>query len=393
MPTSLKRLTDIAQKTSRLIVGLMSGTSLDGLDVALCRISGSGLNTKAEVLAFETFAYPPEIANLLEAVCFKPQVDLEKLCLLNAELGRLHGKLVKQFLQKNKVDKEAVDAIASHGQTVYHSPKKLRTEDSFGNATLQLGDADQISTETGIVTLSDFRQKNIAEGKEGAPLAVYGDYLLFRSAEENRVLLNIGGIANFTLLPKNSSFQNVLSTDTGPGNTLMNQYVRANFANQSFDKDATLALQGKIDEALLSTLLQHPFFTQPTPKTVGPELFNLHYLGDAIQKIGRNTISKTDILATLNRFTAEGIAKAINQNVDGHSSIFVSGGGVHNPLLMQNLQSLLPNFSFKNFRALGFNPDTKEALLFALLANETLAGDPSVFGEATLSMGKISLPD
>ena len=371
----------------------MSGTSLDGLDIALCRIKGTGLATEAEILHFETITYHQSFKNEIKQICFKKQVDLEKLCLLNAEIARLHGNLIKQFLEARNIKSENIDLIASHGQTVFHSPKKLRKPDEYGNATLQIGDADQIAVITGIITLSDFRQKNIAEGNEGAPLAIYGDYLLFKSDTENRILLNIGGIANFTFLKSSEPFQNIISTDAGPGNTLMDQYVSDNFENQGYDKNADIALKGKVDETLLNALLDHPFFENEIPKTTGPELFNLLYLKNAVQKTKRQDLSHPDILATLNRFTACGIAISIKKaNCPADSVVYLSGGGANNPLLIKNLTALLPTLTFKNLTELGINPDAKEALLFAILANETVAGNEHIFGKDSLSMGKISLP-
>lgn len=372
----------------------MSGTSLDGLDIALCRLKNSGLATQAEIIDFETIPYDISFKNEIKQICFKQQIDLEKLCLLNEEIGKLHGNLIKQFLIGRNIDAVTIDLIASHGQTVFHSPKRLRKTDDYGNATLQIGDADQIATITGIITLADFRQKNIANGNEGAPLAIYGDYLLFNSDKKSRVLLNIGGIANFTLLNKGESFENVLSTDTGAGNTLMDQYVAQNFEDQQYDKNAEIALKGKVDSSLLDALLNHSFFDASLPKTTGPELFNLTYLNQALQNSGNSNLPHQDILATLNRFTAEGIAIAIKKaNCPTESIVYLSGGGAHNPLLTANLKNLLPNLTFKNLSALGINPDAKEALLFAILANETIAGNQAVFGKKSLSMGKISLPN
>ncbi len=392
MKDCISKLYSIANKPERLIIGLMSGTSLDGLDIALCKLKNSGLATEAEIVDFETAPYSASFKNEIKEICFKQNVDLEKLCLLNAEIGRLHGELIKQFLKARDIKPESIDLIASHGQTVFHSPKRLRTPDDYGNATLQIGDADQIATITGIITLSDFRQKSIASGKEGAPLAIYGDYLLFKSETENRVLLNIGGISNFTLLKSNEAFESILSTDTGPGNTLMDQYVSANFENQHYDKNAEIALEGKVDETLLKALLNHPFFENELPKTTGPELFNLTYLNNALQNSGTVKLPHQDVLATLNRFTACGIAIAIEKvNHTENAVVYLSGGGAHNPLLLQNLKDLLPTLAFKNLKDLGINPDAKEALLFAVLANETIAGDQGVFGTEALSMGKISL--
>ncbi len=394
MKTCIEKLSTISTKKERLIIGLMSGTSLDGLDIALCKIKNNGLATEAEIIDFETISYDTSFKKSIKEICFKQQIDLEKLCLLNEEIGKLHGNLINQFLKSKKIGAETIDLIASHGQTVFHSPKRLRKADDYGNGTLQIGDADQIVTITGIITISDFRQKSIASGREGAPLAIYGDYLLFKSTYESRILLNIGGIANFTMLGKDENFDDVLSTDTGAGNTLMDQYVAQHFENLTYDKNAEIAQKGKVDENLLSALLDHPFFNASLPKTTGPELFNLAYLDKALQISGGKKLTHQDILATLNRFTACGIANAIKSaNCPEESVVYLSGGGAHNPLLTTNLKDLLPSLTFKNLTALGINPDAKEALLFAVLANETIAGNQDTFGEKSLSMGKISLPN
>ena len=394
MNLNIKKLGQIAGKNHRLIIGLMSGTSLDGLDIALCRITGFGKLTKVQLLAFETLSYPDDFKNQVKKICFVKDVDLEQICLINKALGVLHAKYINDFIAKNGFKNHEIDLIASHGQTIYHSPAKLRNVDGYGNATLQIGDADHIAVHTGIITISDFRQKNIAQGEEGAPLALYGDYLLFKSEEENRVLLNIGGIANFTILKPNTDFENILCSDTGPGNTMMDQYIQQNFKPLSFDRNAEIAKKGNLNKFLLDKLLHHNFFLQEFPKTTGPELFNLIYLENALKAI-KKEVSKEDVLATLNKFTAEAIAIGIRNFIllDEKATIYISGGGAHNPLLIVNLRLLLPNISIKNTQNLGINPDAKEAILFALLANETIAGDTKFFSKKTLNMGKISLPN
>ncbi|MBU0697651.1 MAG: anhydro-N-acetylmuramic acid kinase [Bacteroidetes bacterium] len=200
MNKQVSKLCEIAKKKDRLIIGLMSGTSLDGVDVGLCKISGNGLAVKVDLLAFESFPYSVAFKHKLKEICFLKETDLELISLLNIEIAQHFSNSVNQFLIQQNLKSEAIDLIASHGQTIYHSPARLRNDANPLNATLQIGDGDYIAVQTGIITISDFRQKNIAEGKEGAPLALYGDYLLFRNNAENRILLNIGGIANFTIL-------------------------------------------------------------------------------------------------------------------------------------------------------------------------------------------------
>ena len=191
MNQRIQKLIELSGKKSRRIIGLMSGTSLDGLDIALCKISGSGLNTQLTIEKFETISYTEEIKNDIRGIFSRQQIDLQKLTLLNAKIGQLHAGLVLSALKQWEVHPEDIDCIASHGQTVYHAPKRLHKLENYPNATLQIGDGDHIAVNTGIITLSDFRQKNVAVGGEGAPLAVYGDYILFSSKDENRILLNI----------------------------------------------------------------------------------------------------------------------------------------------------------------------------------------------------------
>ena len=377
----------------------MSGTSLDGLDIALCSFEGSGLQTKIEILQFETIPFTEDFRKEVKSVFSKKNVDLQKLCLLNPWIALHHAEIINASLKKWNIKNDEVDLIASHGQTVYHAPKSLHGQQKFGNATLQIGDGDHLAVATGIITISDFRQKHIAAGGEGAPLAVYGDYLIFGKPGEDRILLNIGGIANFTFLPGSMNAAAIFSTDTGPGNTMMDAFMQQNFKGKYFDENAGIALQGKINEALLNVLKDNVFFTQPFPKTTGPELFNLPYLQEAKQKSLSTDISIADTMATLNKFSADTIVQAILKTTDKNKTykIFTSGGGMHNPLLIQHLKKALPGFSFGTTLDLNINPDAKEAVLFAVLANETICGDGSylqkgVNGMPAVSMGKISFP-
>jgi len=395
---NISKLTTIASKNSRLVIGLMSGTSLDGLDVALCRCTGSGPGSKIEVVKFDTIAYDITFKEEIRSVFSKRSVDLEKVCLLNAWVAKQHAAMILQCLQNWQINPAEVDLVASHGQTIYHAPKFLHLQEKFGNATLQIGDGDHLAVATGIITISDFRQKHIAAGGEGAPLAVYGDYFIFSKKGENRIMLNIGGIANFTYLPGDLDPTVVFSTDTGPGNTLMDAYVQRHF-QLSFDENASIARKGVVNEELLRSLRHHSFFGKGFPKTTGPELFNLSYIETAVLMAGIESISHFDIMATLNRFTAITIVDALKRsmNSDKAFSIYTSGGGMHNPLLMEHFESLLPGYHFQSTNELGVNPDAKEALLFAVLANECVAGGNMVIGNGTndipsVSMGKISFP-
>jgi anhydro-N-acetylmuramic acid kinase len=400
MFTNTQKLYNIAQKKERLIIGLMSGTSLDGLDVALCSFEGHGLQTAIKLLQFETVAFDNAFKNEIKNIFSKKQIDFEKLCLLNPYIGLHHAAIVNACIKKWSLQNSDVDIIASHGQTVYHAPKSLHAQAGFGNATLQIGDGDHMAVATGIITLSDFRQKHIAAGGEGAPLAVYGDYLIFGKQGEDRILLNIGGIANFTYLPGNMDSAAIFSTDTGPGNTMMDAFVQQHIQGKHFDEDAALAKQGEINEALLAALKKHTFFSGSFPKTTGPELFNMQYLLAAQQQSNTNSITNADVMATLNKFSADTITDALLRTTGNNTKykIFSSGGGMHNPVLMAHLKKALPQFSFYTTDDLAINPDAKEAVLFAVLANECICGDGSylkkgINGMPAISMGKISFPD
>ncbi|WP_457271212.1 anhydro-N-acetylmuramic acid kinase [Pedobacter sp. UYEF25] len=395
MNAQIKNLCHRAAKEEKLIIGLMSGTSMDGLDIALCAVKGSGVNTNIRVIKFTTEAYSNNFRKQLKAIFSKKNADLELVCLMNEHVANIHAKLINGALSNWGFKADDIDFIASHGQTIFHAPKSLHHLPGYPNATLQIGDGDHIAVKTGIITLSDFRQKHVAAGGEGAPLAVYGDYLIFSKSGENRIMLNIGGISNFTYLPGSLEASAVISTDIGPGNTLMDQYMQQHFG-KFYDKDATVASAGKANQKLLSALLNHEFFTLNFPKTTGPERFNLDYLLQAQKQSSTETLRQEDVMATLCDFSAEAIGNALNKCMDSGQTvrIFISGGGMHNPLLVDKLKEKIPNTLFNTTAALGIHPDAKEAVLFAILANETLSGKKIDFGNDVPSvfMGKISLP-
>jgi anhydro-N-acetylmuramic acid kinase len=392
----IQQLSEISKKPSRTIVGLMSGTSLDGLDIAVCRFHGSGLETRVELLNFKTVNYDVEFQNEVKSIFAKETASLLKVTLLNEYIGSCFAELILHSLKEWNIKTSSVDLIASHGQTIYHAPAVRHDLEKYGNATLQIGDGDHIAVKTGIITLSDFRQKHIAAGGEGAPLAVYGDFLIFSDPDEKRILLNIGGIANFTFLPSRSQPEAVFSTDIGPGNTLMDQFVQANYPGLRFDKNAEIASSGTVNETLLQALFDHPFFQAEVPKTTGPELFNLDYLNEAIQACGIQNLSNSDVLATLCRFSALSITNGIEKAIgDEPYVIYLSGGGMYNNLLVEHIKNELPGLDVKTTNDLGIDPDAKEAVLFAVLANETIAGKQIDFGNGSfprITMGKISLP-
>ena len=393
MNQNLQKLFSIAQKKEKLGIGLMSGTSLDGLDIALCRFTGNGLQTQFNLLKFITILYQEKFKKEVQSIFARRDADLEKVCLLNAFIGNFHGELVLQALAEWGIELAEVDFIASHGQTIYHAPKRLHQQPGYPNATLQIGDADHLAVKTGILTISDFRQKHIAAGGEGAPLALYGDVLLGSRAGENRILLNIGGIANLTFLPANGDDSKIVCTDIGPGNTMIDAACRKYF-KMPYDEDSKIAFAGKVNEPLLNQLLEHPFFSEQSPKTTGPELFNLAYLDRAQTQSGSIDISPEDIICTLSAFTAKSIADFILKNFEADNiRIFASGGGARNIYIINYLKKVLTEATIEDTGALGIDPDAKEAILFALLGNEALCGEPLKIGaNPAVLMGKFSVP-
>lgn len=392
MNTALQKLLHASEKPSRTIIGLMSGTSMDGLDVALTRISGYGISTTVEVLEFETAGYNREYSDELRAIFCKETVDLQRLTLLNAVTARMHAGIITECLKKWNVPASEVDCIASHGQTIYHAPRSLHGLNNYPNATLQIGDGDHLAVLTGITTISDFRQKHIAAGGEGAPLALYGDQILFTSKHENRVLLNIGGISNFTYLPAGEDAEAVC-TDCGPGNTLSDILVKEYFS-LPFDQDGRIASSGTVNASLLTALQEHPFFNGGLPKTTGQELFNKAFIDKALERAGAVNINPEDLIATVAELTVSSVTACIEQVTNGKPfTCYVSGGGIHNQYLMKRLEAaIFPNV-LSNTESLGINADAKEAVLFALLANETICGSALSNGAGPkVMMGKISLP-
>lgn len=407
MKKHVDQLATIARKPVRTILGLMSGTSLDGLDLALCAMEGAGFDTRIQVLHFDTVPFDAPFRAEIRRVFAQKTIDFQHLVLLNAVVAERHAAIILDTLRHWGVPPQQVDLIASHGQTVFHAPRQFHGLDGYPHATLQIGDGDHLARRTGIITLSDFRQKHLAAGGEGAPLALYGDYYLFSKKGEDRFLLNIGGIANFTFLPGDGDAANVFATDTGPGNTLLDAAAQR-FFGLPYDADARLAAAGRPDEALLARLKNIPYFSLPFPQTTGPEQFSLDWaIGHAefgVRNPDANpgempqAMSAHDFIATLTRLTADTIAAGIQRVAltAARKALYLSGGGAHNPLVVQYLHEQLPGWDMAPMEVLGVHGDAKEAVLFAVLANETVAGEvpdgATLGGLPLVGMGKISFP-
>lgn len=343
---------------STLYIGLMSGTSLDGIDVALVDFADG-----AQLLHHGHQPMPAElIAELLELSQSNAPVSLEQVGRLETALGQAFAEAVVNSCRASSVNPEHVRAIGSHGQTVRHNPQGELPY------TLQLGDANIIAERTGITTVADFRRRDVAAGGQGAPLVPAFHAALFAKSGETRALVNIGGIANITLLQSNGA---VSGFDTGPGNGLMDAWCRRHW-NIAFDDHGQRAALGEVDAGLLDRLLLDPWLQLPPPKSTGRDYFQLDWLDYHLQGLD---LRPESVLRTLNAFTARTIADALAQNAVKPDAVFICGGGVHNALLMQSLQELLP-CPVQSTAALGVDPDYVEAMAFAWLAKQCLEGKP-----------------
>ena len=339
--------------SSEIYVGLMSGTSLDGIDIAILDF----IEFPPRLLHADTVPYPDPVRRRLRDLCQSPTTRLDDLYSLDAELGEMYAQVVKQALEIADIDRGLVKALGSHGQTIRHSP------DSTVPFTVQIGDPNRIAAGTGITTVADFRRKDIALGGQGAPLAPAFHRFLFRSDEENRALVNIGGIANITLLPADPEHP-VIGFDTGPGNTLLD-YWNSIHTDSSYDASGTWASKGQVIDSLLEQMISaEDYFSLDPPKSTGTEYFSSDWLSRFVDKAS----DATDVQATLVELTALTIAKAISRLPQRPESAFVCGGGAHNQYLLDRLAANTPDCNLATTEALGLHPDFVEASAFAWLA-------------------------
>jgi len=382
----VKRLMDLRDRPRRVVIGLLSGTSADGTDAALCDIAGHGENTELVVRAFVTTPFPRK---LRERIYRLAQADASELTDLDVMLGESFASAAHAVAAAGGIDMAEVDLIGSHGQTAVHHP---RSAGRIG-ATLQIGEAAVIAERTGRPVVSDFRVRDVAAGGEGAPLVPLVDHLLFRKPGRRRALQNIGGIANVTLVAER--LDDLVAFDNGPGNMPLDTVARsASAGREAFDRDGARAARGTVDPGLLTELHRHPYLSQPLPKSTGRETFGRDFV---YPLLGRFEGRMDDLLATLTRFTAEAIARSYREMLPSMpDEVFVSGGGALNPTLMHHLAELLAPVTVTSSAALGVDPEAKEAISFAVLANQTLFGAPgnvpAVTGAAgPRVLGKISL--
>ncbi len=369
----------------RYAIGMLSGTSVDGIDVALVAFSASG--NEVRLLEFFTDPFPDTIREMILAYSHGEPFTAEQHTRLHWALGHVFAEAAAKMIARASLAKREIAFIASHGQTVQHLPADRRIDGYSSRGTLQLGEAAVIAEKTGITTVYDFRAGDMAAGGEGAPLISYFDYLFFASPGEHRILLNIGGIANLTVLPAGCGEEHVQASDTGPGNMLIDAVCRY-FFKQTYDKDGKIAAEGVVDRALLDDLLQHPYFTQSFPKSTGREQFGQNYVDSVIRQAKARDVSARDLVATLTELTVQTVAAAVRDRLAGlepdkPARLIISGGGAQNPTLMHSLQEALQEIPCETTEAHGFSPDAKEAVCFAVLGRQVLQGKTATIPSAT----------
>ena len=346
--------------SKELYIGLMSGTSVDGIDAGLYDFS----DITPQVIDFYYQPYPPQIKQKIHQLCNTHQnISLSDYGELDSQLGLFYAEACIALLRQANINAKHIKAIGSHGQTIYHAP---RASYPF---TLQIGDANIISQKTGITTVADFRRRDIAAGGQGAPLVPAFHQAMFYSATENRVIVNIGGIANISILPKNK-LESILGFDTGPGNTLMDYWISLH-KNCTYDNNGDWAASGSIQPELLSLLKDEPYFSAPPPKSTGTEFFSADWLTKKLTSLP--TYPAEDIQRTLCQLSAESITDAILKFAPNTNKVFLCGGGIHNKTLISALKQRL-NIQVLSTEAEGIDPDQVEAMAFAWLAKQTLQG-------------------
>lgn len=375
----------LASKQEKLVVGVMSGTSADGVDAALVQLRGSGESLAWRFLRHETLHYSVKVRDLILRCCDPESGDAASLCRLNVLLGELFARAVLNVAEKAGVDPRSIDLIGSHGQTVQHLPAPVTITGIQVRGSLQVGEPAVIAERTGITTVASFRARDLAAGGQGSPLVSFVDFLLFRNRARGRLVLNVGGVACLTAIPASAPADRVVGFDTGPGNMVIDGLVlHMTGGREAFDHGGRYARGGRASDDLLARLLDHPYLLLPPPKSCGREEFGRTFLENILKE--NAALPPRDLIATATRFTAESIAFACRRYVMPHNvyeEAIVSGGGVRNDYLMEQLRAAIPELSIKESDEYGLPAAAKEAVAFAILANETIHGHPNNLPSAT----------
>jgi len=380
-------------KTLR-VAGLMSGTSLDGIDVAIVEISGRGWSKRIRTLAFHTVPYPEAVRQAILGVS-NTTTHTAVISRLNFLLAELYAEALRETARRARIRLDSIDLIGSHGQTIFHEGAPVEFLGRRIASTLQIGEAAVLAERTRIPVVADFRPRDIAAGGRGAPLVPYVDYMLFRHRKLGRVALNIGGIANITAIPPSGGPEDVIAFDTGPGNMVVDALARRYTNGRwSYDRDGRLAARGHVNRELLDRLLADPYFRRPPPKSAGREQYGAEFVEQLLQ----TGLPLLDLIATCTAFTAAAVAVGIERFVRPRmpvDELIVSGGGVHNRRMMAQLAAFLPDVNLATSTDYGVDADAKEAIAFAVLACESWRRRPANLPSATgarraVVLGKIN---
>lgn len=378
-----------------LAVGLMSGTSLDGIDAALVEVTGVDESTDVRLRSFETLPMPTGTRKRIEFACDPEKSSSQLLCSLNFELGHLFSHAVGKVCASAGVIDSGLAFVASHGQTVWHEPYP---PEGWHAGTLQLGEAAVIAREHGVCVVSDFRKADMAAEGQGALLVPFSEQILYGDPKRNVALLNLGGIGNVTVLPHGDA-SGIFAFDTGPGNMMVDEACRRLFGIP-FDKGGAIARRGNVHEGLLDTLMENPFLAKEPPKSTGREVFG----PEAVDRLLASCLdlAPADIVRTLAEFTSASVVDACTRYVEPRvhgriDRLVIGGGGAHNQTILDSIARRIPQTEVMTQERLGFSSDAKEAVAFAILGNQTLHGKPSNVPTATGAagpavLGSITLP-
>lgn len=376
------RVAELRSKETRRIIGLMSGTSADGITAALADISGTGASADVNLVGYKTYPYTTEVKEEVFNL-FKPGYGtVQDVCEMNTVLGEAFANAVNDLITDLRVTEKEIDLVGSHGQTIWHQPEAEPISGYNSRSTLQIGEPTVISEKTGLPIISDFRKADMAVGGEGAPLTPYLDYVLHRDPDENRVLQNLGGIANLTYLSAGASVDQVVAFDTGPGNMIIDALMKR-YTGESHDADGSTASRGDVNQILLNELMDHPYYKLKPPKTTGREVFGEQYSDIIAERSEQLHLSLEDLIATVTRLTVETIIDSYETHLSGEvDAVYVSGGGSKNPVIVEGLRDRC-SAPVYDYSTLGIPSEAKEALLISLLANEYIMGAPSNILSAT----------
>jgi anhydro-N-acetylmuramic acid kinase len=384
-----RQIQQIARKGKIRVIGLMSGTSADGVDAAVVDIRRG----KVQLLAFEVLPYRAALRREILSLCRPESARLEDICHYNFVLGEVFANAVVKLCSKSGIALNSIDLIGSHGQTIYHNPRGRQYGRATIRSTLQIGEPSVIAQRTGITTVADFRPRDMAAGGEGAPLVPYADYVLYAHNRLSRAVQNIGGIANVTFLPGGDKQDDLIAFDTGPGNMVIDGVVRLmSGGKQRYDRGGKLAARGTVGKTFLNELLRHPFLRRRPPKSTGREEFGAAFAERIYRRGGKKGLKDADIVATVTAFTAHSIARAYRRFLPAMpDEMILCGGGANNPTLVEMLHGELPEVKMLSTDDFGISVDAKEAVSFAILAWATIRGLTNNVPGATGARGAVVL--